>query len=68
VGTATGEVGLHDAYSGENMEVIDAHSSPVNLLQVRFMGCSLFQLWGASMRRILQIWGLFLVVVRLVYS
>jgi hypothetical protein len=35
VGTATGEVRLHDAYSGENMELIDAHSSPVNLLQVR---------------------------------
>jgi hypothetical protein len=37
VGTATGEVRLHDAYSGENMELIDAHSSPVNLLQVRLV-------------------------------
>jgi hypothetical protein len=34
VGTATGEVRLHDAYTGENMELVDAHSSPVNLLQV----------------------------------
>jgi hypothetical protein len=34
VGTATGELRLHDAYSGETMELVDAHSSPVNLLQV----------------------------------
>lgn len=34
VGTAAGEVRLHDAYSGENVELVDAHSSPVNLLQV----------------------------------
>lgn len=34
-GTASGELKLHDAYSGENVELIDAHSSPINLLQVR---------------------------------
>jgi hypothetical protein len=49
VGAATGEVRLHDAYSGENMELIDAHSSPVNLLQVCCVGCSLLQLWGLQL-------------------
>lgn len=33
-GTANGEVKLHDAYSGDNIELIDAHSASVNLLQV----------------------------------
>eukprot|EP00775_Hariotina_reticulata_P010781 gene10781-10937_t len=32
-GTANGELRLHDAYSGEHVELVDAHTAPVNLLQ-----------------------------------
>ncbi len=34
-GTSNGELRLHDAYSGDSVELVDAHSSPINLLQVR---------------------------------
>eukprot|EP00879_Flechtneria_rotunda_P033238 GHRR01036791.1.p1 GENE.GHRR01036791.1~~GHRR01036791.1.p1 ORF type:complete len:137 (+),score=41.08 GHRR01036791.1:41-451(+) len=33
-GTSNGELRLHDAYSGETVELVDAHTAPVNLLQV----------------------------------
>ncbi|WIA37199.1 hypothetical protein OEZ86_014151 [Tetradesmus obliquus] len=58
VGTAAGEVRLHDAYSGENVELVDAHSSPVNLLQAAtFQGGSPGdQLLASSSRSEVLLW------------
>ncbi|KAF6254728.1 hypothetical protein COO60DRAFT_1703166 [Scenedesmus sp. NREL 46B-D3] len=58
VGTATGEVRLHDAYSGENMELVDAHASPVNLLQAAAWqgGAQGDQLLASSSRSEVLLW------------